>query len=148
MTTSEPRARPVRILLVEDNPGDVRLVRQALKASSFDIRLTVVEDGAEAVARLTRDDPHAATVRPDLVLLDLDLPGLDGHAVLAAIKTDPRLHGIPVCVLTSSADRADVVAAYEAQANAYVTKPRRLDDFLETVAEIERFWLSTAALPL
>ena len=139
--------RPWRLLLVEDNPGDVLLVRRCLAASGVDVELVVIEDGDEALAHLHRQGNHSGAPRPDVVLLDLDLPGRDGHQVLAAIKDDPDLRTIPVCILTSSARPEDVTAAYDGRANSYVTKPRDLDGFQAAVADIARYWLDTVELP-
>lgn len=145
--SGEPVAGPVRVLLVEDNPGDVRLIREGLIDGRLDVDVTVVEDGAEALAYLYRQGDHRGAVRPDMILLDLDLPQRDGREVLAVIKSDARLRSIPVCVITSSADDEDVSAAYDSHANSYVTKPLELDRFLDAIRQIERFWFATAALP-
>jgi two-component system, chemotaxis family, response regulator Rcp1 len=131
----------VRILLVEDNPGDVRLVRESLRECGLPHRLTVAMDGVEALERL-----HGAE-RPDVILLDLNLPRKDGLEVLEEVKADPGLRSIPVVVLSSSDAQDDVAAAYALHANCYVTKPVDLDQFLEVVATIQRFWMGVAKLP-
>jgi CheY-like chemotaxis protein len=142
-----PRAAPFDVLLVEDNPGDVDLTREALEEADPRVRLAVARDGEEALAVLRREGAHAGAPRPDLILLDLNLPRLDGHAVLAAIKADPALRAIPVVVLTSSAADVDVSRAYGSNANSYVTKPLVLEHFLDVVRGIDRFWFTVAKLP-
>ena len=139
--------RLVRILLVEDSPEDVLLTREALKDATIDHELHVAGDGREAMAFLRREPPHEDAPRPDLVLMDLNLPGMDGRQVLAAIKTDPRLQLIPVVVLTTSVSESDLLNAYENSANAYVRKPVNLDRFIEVVRQIDNFWLDVATLP-
>lgn len=141
------RAAPFDVLLVEDNLGDVDLTREAFEDASPSVRLTVARDGEEALAMLRREDAYTRARRPDLVLLDLNLPKLDGHGVLAAIKGDPALRAIPVVVLTSSAADQDVVRAYGLSANCYVTKPIVLEQFLDVVRSIDRFWFAVAKLP-
>jgi two-component system, chemotaxis family, response regulator Rcp1 len=131
----------VRILLVEDNPGDVRLVRESLRESGLPHRLAVAMDGVEALERLRGPE------RPDVMLLDLNLPRKDGREVLAEVKSDPGLRSIPVVVLSSSDAQDDVSAAYALHANCYVTKPVDLDQFLDVVATIQRFWMGVAKLP-
>lgn len=138
---------PVDVLLVEDSAADAELTREALVAGDGDTRLHEVRDGIEALAFLRRVPPFEAAPRPVLILLDLNLPRMDGRMVLAEIKRDPALRSIPVVVLTSSAAEQDVMAAYDLNANCYVTKPLNLDDFLAAVRAVRRFWLSTAALP-
>lgn len=137
---------PVEILLVGDNPGDVRLVREALRGATPPHRLSVVPDGVAAVAFLRREGAHATAPRADLVLLDLNLPRLDGRAVLRALKADPTMWRIPVVVLSNSSDAADVAAAYDLGASAFVTKPLDLDDFLAAVGGIAAFWGGVATL--
>ncbi len=139
--------RPIEILLVEDNPGDVRLVQEALKDGKVLNRMSVAWDGAEALAFLRREAEHAGAPRPDLILLDLNLPARSGHEVLAEIKRDPEFKRIPVVILTSSRAEADVVKAYDRHANCYVTKPVTLTEFLGVVRTIERFWLTIVELP-
>ena len=141
------RARPVEILLVEDNPGDVRLTIEALRDGKVHNNLNVARDGVEALAYLRREAPFTSTVRPDLILLDLNLPRKDGREVLAEIKADPELKTIPVVVLTTSRAEQDVLRSYELQANCFVTKPVDLDQFIEVVKSIENFWLTVVRLP-
>ena len=138
---------PVEILLVEDNPGDVLLTREALKDNKLRVNLTVVADGEEAVACLQRRGRFAAAPRPDLILLDLNLPRKDGRQVLADIKADKRLESIPVVILTSSQAEEDVVKAYHLRANCYVQKPLDLDQFIKVVRSIENFWFTVVKLP-
>lgn len=139
--------KPIEILLVEDNPGDVRLAVEALRDAKVANRLHVVEDGVEAMSFLRREGRYADVPRPDLILLDLNLPRRDGREVLAEIKQDVDLKRIPVVVLTSSAAEQDVVQAYNLYANCYITKPVDLDQFLEVVKSIEDFWLMVVKLP-
>jgi CheY-like chemotaxis protein len=144
---AEPEGRPVEVLLVEDNPGDVRLMRESLRDGKVHVRLTVAADGEEALALLRREGPYAGAARPDLILLDLNLPRKDGREVLAEIKADPRLHRIPVVVLTSSQAETDIAISYDLNANCYVTKPVGLQQFMAVVRSIEEFWLSVVKLP-
>lgn len=139
----------VEILLVEDSPGDVRLTREALKNSRVPNRLHVVGDGVEALAFLRRQGPYTATaaVRPDLILLDFNLPRKSGREVLADIKADPDLRRIPVVVLTTSQAEEDIRHAYDLHANCFITKPVDFDVFLDVVRSIEDFWLTTVKLP-
>jgi two-component system, chemotaxis family, response regulator Rcp1 len=139
--------RPVEILLAEDNPGDVRLTREALREGKVHNNLAVASDGVEAIAYLRREGEHAEAVRPDLILLDLNLPRKDGREVLAEIKADPALRNIPVVVLTSSQAEEDIVRAYDLHANCYVTKPVDLDQFIRVVEAIEDFWFTIVKLP-
>jgi two-component system, chemotaxis family, response regulator Rcp1 len=143
----QAESRPVEILLVEDNPGDVRLTREALKEGKVRNNLNVAQDGVEALAYLRREGRHAGAVRPDLILLDLNLPRMDGREVLAAIKADPELRPIPVVILTSSQAEQDIVRAYDLHANCYVTKPVDLDQFITVVKSIEDFWFAIVKLP-
>ena len=140
-------ARPVELLLVEDNPGDVELTRLALEDGKVRNNLHVVADGEEAMAFLRQEGSHAGARRPDLVLLDLNLPKKDGHEVLTEIKADPDLCNIPVIVLTTSEAEKDVLSAYEQRANAYIVKPVDLDQFFHVVRSIEGFWLTVVRLP-
>lgn len=135
------------ILLVEDNPADAELTREALAESRRDNLLCVVRTGEDAVAFLRREGHHVTALRPDLVLLDLNLPGLDGCGVLAEIRRDAELRSTPVVVLSSSAAPDDVVAAYRLGANCFVTKPLDLERYLATVRAIEQYWLAVATLP-
>ena len=137
----------VDILLVEDNPGDVRLTREALREAKFQNELYVAEDGVEAIAFLRRQGKYAGAVRPDLILLDLNLPRKDGREVLAEIKEDADLKRIPVVVLTTSQAEADIVRAYNLHANCYINKPVDIEQFLTVVKSIEDFWLAIVKLP-
>jgi CheY-like chemotaxis protein len=138
---------PIEILLVEDNPGDARLAIEALREAKVGNRLNVVQDGVEAVAFLRREGRHAQAPRPDLVLLDLNLPRKDGREVLAEIKGDADLKRIPVVVLTTSKAEQDILKMYELHANCYITKPVDLDQFMNVVRSIEEFWLTVVKLP-
>ena len=139
--------RPVQILLVEDNPGDVGLTLEALKEATVLNKLTVVKDGIEALSLLRRQGQHAHAARPDLILLDLNLPKKDGREVLAEIKADDNLKRIPVIILTTSQNEQDVVKSYNLHANCYITKPLDLDQFIKVVKSIEDFWLGIVVLP-
>ena len=141
------RARPVEILLVEDSPGDVQLTVEALRDARVHNTLHVVTDGEEALAFLRRQGPWAEAPRPDLVLLDLNLPRKSGREVLAEVKADPDLRRIPVVILSTSENPDDIRAAYDLAANCYVTKPQDLDEFIGAVRAIDTFWLSLAKLP-
>ncbi len=138
---------PVEILLVEDNPGDVRLTIEALKEAKVYNRLSVAGDGVEAMAFLRREGKYADSPRPDVILLDLNLPRKDGREVLAEVKTDPQFKNIPVVVLTTSRAEEDVLKAYELNANCYITKPVDFQQFLIVVRSIEDFWLTVVKLP-
>ncbi len=138
---------PIKILLVEDNPGDVRLTREVLLATNHSIHLLVARDGEEAVAMLKRDGARAHAPRPDLILLDLNLPKMDGREVLACIKADADLKTIPTVILTTSEAEQDVAKSYELQANCYITKPVQLDAFESIVRSINNFWLTRVKLP-
>ena len=139
--------KPVEILLVEDSPGDVRLTKEALKDSKVANTLTVAEDGVEAMALLRRKGKYSEAVRPDLILLDLNLPRKDGRQVLAELKADENMRSIPVIVLTTSLAEEDIIRTYNLHANCYITKPVDLDKFLNVVRTIEDFWLSIVKLP-
>ena len=143
----EPRARPVEILLVEDNPGDVRLTVEALREGKVRNNLTVASDGVEALAYLRRKGRYDGASRPDLILLDLNLPRKDGREVLAEIKQDDELKTIPVVVLTTSSAEQDVLRSYDLHANCYITKPVDLDQFITVVKSIRQFWLTIVTLP-
>lgn len=140
-------SRPVEILLVEDSLGDVRLTREAFKEGKLTNNLHVVHDGEAALEFLRREGAHKEAVRPDLILLDLNLPKKDGREVLAAIKADDNLKRIPVVILTTSKAEQDVLRAYDLHANCYVTKPVDLEQFLLVVKMIEEFWLQIVKLP-
>jgi chemotaxis family two-component system response regulator Rcp1 len=139
--------RPIEILMVEDNPGDVRLTQEALKSCKVLNTVHVVEDGVAALDYLHRRPPYEAAPRPDLVLLDLNLPRMDGREVLAAMKSDPVLKVIPVVVLTTSEAEEDVLRAYRLAANCYVSKPVDLHQFTRIVQGLEEFWLTIVTLP-
>ena len=144
---SSKTTQPVNILLVEDNPGDVRLTKEALKESNMLNALHVVVDGVEALAFLHREGDYADAPRPDLILLDLNMPRKDGREVLAEIKADEDLARIPVVILTTSQAEEDVVRSYDLHANCYITKPVDLEQFIKVVTMIEGFWLSMVKLP-
>jgi chemotaxis family two-component system response regulator Rcp1 len=144
---SEQSGRPVEILLVEDSPGDVRLTREALREGKIRNNLSVVPDGVEAMAFLRREGRYAGAPRPDVILLDLNLPRKDGREVLVEIKADDRLRRIPVVILTTSADERDVLRAYELHANCYITKPVDFEQFITVIRAIENFWLTVVTLP-
>jgi two-component system, chemotaxis family, response regulator Rcp1 len=137
----------IRILLVEDNAGDVRLTREAFKDAKVHLDLHVVNDGVEAMDFLHRREPYAGCPRPDLILLDLNLPCKDGREVLMEIKTDPLLKTIPVVILTTSGSQEDIERSYELYANCYISKPVELEGFLSVVRSIDDFWLSAVKLP-
>ena len=139
--------KPARILMVEDNEGDVLLTRLALKDSKILVELDVVEDGVEAIDYLRHRGRHAGTLRPDLILLDLNLPRMDGREVLAEVKSDPALRRIPVVILSGSAAEEDLVRAYDLHANCYVVKPVGAEEFAKIVKSIPTFWLSVVSLP-
>lgn len=139
--------KPIEILLVEDNPGDVRLTMEALKEGKVINNLTVIKDGADALAFLRRQGQYANAPRPHLIVLDLNLPKKDGREVLAEIKADDSLKRIPVVVLTTSQDEQDVLRSYNLHANCYITKPVELEQFIQVVKSIEDFWLGIVVLP-
>jgi CheY-like chemotaxis protein len=140
--------RPIEILLIEDNPGDVRLTQEVLKDAKVSNNLSVVQDGVEALAFLHREGRYEDAPRPDIILLDLNLPRMDGRELLAEIKADQTLMHIPVLVLTTSEADADVLKAYNLHANCYIVKPLELDRFIEIMEAIEHFWLNIAELPV
>lgn len=139
--------KTIEVLLVEDSPGDVRLTREAFRDADVSIRLHVASDGVEAMAFLRRQDEHIHAPRPDLILLDLNLPRMDGREVLAQVKEDPSLKTIPTVILTTSEAEADIMKSYELQANAYLSKPVQLDAFESLVNSIKDFWLTRVKLP-
>jgi two-component system, chemotaxis family, response regulator Rcp1 len=141
------RARVLRILLVEDSPADIELTRQALAEAKFANEVIVVSDGETAGEFLRRDGVYADSERPDLILLDLNLPRKDGRELLVEIKSDPELRVIPVVVLTTSASDEDVDHAYRAHVNAYIRKPVRLVDFINVVQAIDEYWFGIVTLP-
>ena len=144
--TDRPRRR-LGVLLVEDDPGDVVIAQEALLAGHVDSRLEVVSDGVEAIAYLRREGEYAEAPRPDLILLDLNLPRKSGHEVLAEVKSDPVLRSIPVVVLTTSSAVEDVSRSYNRHANVYVTKPVDFDHFTDVIKQIDDFFLTVAQLP-
>ena len=138
---------PIEILLVEDNPGDIRLTQEALKEGRIHNNLNVVRDGISALDYLQQKGAYTKATRPDLILLDLNLPKMDGREVLAKIKSDPRLKRIPVVILTTSKNEEDILKTYNLHANCYITKPVDLEQFFEVVRSIEDFWLTIVRLP-
>ncbi|MCF8066152.1 MAG: response regulator [Desulfarculaceae bacterium] len=142
-----PMEKPANILLVEDNPGDARLAQEALKENKVANSLHWVDDGVKALEFLHREGPYADAPRPDVILLDLNLPRKDGREVLAEIKDDPDLKRIPVVVLTVSQAEEDILKTYDLHANCYITKPLDLERFLEVVQQVENFWLTIVKLP-
>jgi CheY-like chemotaxis protein len=146
-TTGEGGGTRTEILLVEDSPGDVRLTREAFRDAKTPINLSVASDGVEAMAFLRREGPHVGAPRPDFILLDLNLPRMDGREVLAQIKADDDLKSIPTIILTTSSAEADIVRSYQLQANAYLTKAPQLDEFESLVLSISDFWVTKVKLP-
>lgn len=144
---NEDDGRIIHILLVEDSPSDAELTKEALGEAKVANRLTLVEDGIQALRFLRQLAPYENASRPDLILLDLNLPRKDGREVLTEIKADPQLRTIPVVVLTTSQAEQDVLQAYELQANCYITKPVDFSQFLKVVRSIEDFWLAVVRLP-
>jgi chemotaxis family two-component system response regulator Rcp1 len=138
---------PLEVLLVEDSPGDVRLTREALRDANRAVQLHVALDGVDAMAFLRREGAHSGAHRPDLILLDLNLPKMDGREVLAQIKADPNLRTIPTIILTTSDAEADILKSYQLQANCFLSKPVQLEAFESLVKSINDFWLTKAKLP-
>ena len=147
MSAIEGNGSPMDVLLIEDSPGDVRLTQEAFRDANPSIRLHVATDGVEAMSFLKRLNGHANAPRPDLILLDLNMPRMDGREVLAQIKVDERLRTIPTVILTTSEAEGDVVRSYELQANCYLCKPVQLDAFEGLVKSINEFWLTKVRLP-
>ena len=147
MTAPAVRNGVVNVLLVEDSPGDVRLTREAFRDVNPQIELHVATDGVDALAFLSREGTYGAAPRPDFILLDLNLPKLDGREVLSRIKKDPKFSTIPTIILTTSDAEADILRSYELRANCYLTKPVEFDRFERVVKSINEFWLTTATLP-
>jgi chemotaxis family two-component system response regulator Rcp1 len=147
MTEKDAVSPPIDILLVEDNPGDVRLTKEALKEGKVYNNLHWAKDGVEALEFLRREGIHKKAPRPDIILLDLNLPKKDGREVLSVIKNDDQLKNIPVVVLTTSKAEEDVLRSYALHANCYVTKPVDLEKFIVVVQSIDRFWLTVVTLP-
>ena len=141
------RGKPIEILLAEDNPGDARLTVEGFRDAKVKNNITVVEDGKEALAYLRHEGPYANVALPDLILLDLNMPKKDGREVLAEIKADEKLRQIPVLVFTVSSAEKDILAAYNLQASAFITKPIDLDEFITVVRSLEEFWLTIVKLP-
>ncbi len=137
----------VHILLVEDNPGDARLILEALKESKLKTNVSMVTDGVEAMAFLRREGRYANALRPDIMLLDLNLPRKDGRELLEEVKSDPDFKLIPVLVLTTSSSSDDILSSYERHANSFITKPADMDEFMEVVRSVESFWFDIAKLP-
>lgn len=144
---SKASGRPIEILLVEDNPGDVRLTQEALKEGKVLNRLSVVKDGVEAIFFLKKKEKYKDAPRPDLILLDLNLPKKNGREVLGEIKRDPEFMRIPVVILTISRDEQDILKSYDLHANCYIIKPVDLNQFINVVKSIEDFWLTIVKLP-
>ncbi|MGD9609374.1 MAG: response regulator [Desulfovibrionaceae bacterium] len=140
-------ATPVRILLMEDDPGDVELILEALRDAKIALAIDHVPDGEEGMRFLRKEGAYAGAVRPDLVLLDLNMPRMDGREVLEALKGDKGLRSIPVVILTTSDAEQDIMASYDLGANCYLKKPLGLDDFLHVVKSVENFWLTLVKLP-
>ena len=140
--------RPIEILLVEDNPGDIRLTKEALRTARTPNHLHIAEDGVEAMARLFRRGKYVNSPPPDLILLDLNLPRKDGREVLAEIKADPAFKRTPVIIMTTSQAEPDIIRAYDLQANCYIIKPMDYERFQAIIRAIESFWLTVARLPL
>jgi chemotaxis family two-component system response regulator Rcp1 len=140
-------SKPLQVLLVEDNPGDADLTRESLESSPFAVELTVAINGAQAIEFVHRQGKFTSAPRPDLILLDMNLPGFDGRVVLADIKRDPELKRIPVCMLTSSKSEKDVGDSYDLGANCYVVKPLGFKTFQEIVLTVQSFWFTTVKLP-
>jgi len=145
--SNEMIGKPVEILLVEDNPGDVRLAQEAFKESKVRNNIYIAGDGVEAMEFLRKQGIYARAPRPDLILLDLNLPRKDGREVLAEVKQDPNLRRIPVVILTVSKAEEDVLKSYDLHANCYITKPIDLEQFLKVVKSVEDFWLTIVKLP-
>jgi chemotaxis family two-component system response regulator Rcp1 len=138
---------PIEVLLVEDSPGDIRLTREAFRDANGSVHLHVAHDGVEAMSFLRREGANVDAPRPDLILLDLTMPRMDGREVLAHIKDDDSLKAIPTVILTTSQEKADIVKSYRLQANCYLSKPVQLDEFQSIVKSINDFWLTKAKLP-
>lgn len=147
MSAGREAARPIEVLLVEDNPGDVRLTREAFRNARMERPLHVAADGVEAMAFLRREGEFARSPRPDLILLDLNLPRMDGREVLARIKEDEILRTIPTVILTTSEAESDILKSYQLQANCYLSKPVQLEDFESLIQSVYDFWLTKVKLP-
>ena len=147
MSAIKADGKAIEVLLVEDSPGDVRLTQEAFRDTNMSIHLHVANDGVEAMAFLRREGIHATAPRPDFILLDLNLPKMDGREVLAHIKEDENLQTIPTVILTTSEAEADIVKSYQLRANCYLSKPVQLMEFENLVKSINNFWLTQAKLP-
>jgi CheY-like chemotaxis protein len=147
VTATQDEGTPIEVLLVDDDPGDVLMTQEAFEDHKVSNRLTVVSDGAEALSYLRREGQYADATRPDLILLDLNLPKRDGREVLEEIKADEDLGRIPVVVLTTSAADQDILRSYQLHANAYVTKPVDFDSFISVIRQIDEFFVSVVKLP-
>jgi chemotaxis family two-component system response regulator Rcp1 len=147
MNPCQTSIRPIEILLVEDSPSDALLTKKAFEGARLINRLHVVEDGIEALKFLRKESPYADALRPDLILLDLNLPKKDGREVLAEIKEDEDLKVIPVVVLTTSHAEEDIMKSYKLHANCYITKPVNFDSFTEAITTLEKFWFAVVTLP-
>lgn len=147
MAVKEDKKKVVQILLVEDNPGDQRLTTEVFHDSKICNRIHIVSDGVEALAFLRKEGKYASVPTPDFILLDLNMPRKDGREVLAEVKADKSLSGIPVVILTTSQAEEDIIRAYDLQANCYITKPVGLEQFLKVVRQLETFWFGIANLP-
>jgi len=147
VTIIERKKGPTVVLLVEDSPGDVRLTKEAFREANDSIQLHVASDGVEAMAFLRREGEHLGAPRPDIILLDLNLPKMDGREVLAHIKEDASLKTIPIVILTTSISEIDIVKSYQLSANCYLSKPVQLQDFESLVRSISEFWLTHVTLP-
>jgi CheY-like chemotaxis protein len=147
MKVVEEKAKLLEVLLVEDSPGDVRLTQEAFRDANSSIRLHVAADGVEAMVFLRHEGPHVDAPRPDIILLDLNLPKMDGREVLAHIKEDENLKTIPIVILTTSEAEADILKSYQLRANCYLSKPVQLDEFERLVKSINDFWLTDVRLP-
>lgn len=141
------KTRPIEILLVEDNPGDIRLTQEVLKEGKIQNNLRIVENGVEAISFLHKDGKYSSAITPDLILLDLNLPKKDGREVLQDVKNDDELKKIPIVVLTTSQAEEDILNVYNLKANCYISKPVDLDEFINVVKSVEDFWLSIVKLP-
>lgn len=146
-TSQRPAGVPIEILLVEDNPGDIRLTQEGFKECRVQNHIHVARDGVEAMDFLKQSGEHENAPRPDLILLDLNLPKMSGHEILAEIKKDEELRSIPVIVLTTSSTHEDILASYDLQASSFITKPVEFTKFLEVLKELELYWLSVVKLP-
>jgi CheY-like chemotaxis protein len=147
MTDQAETSTPLNVLLVEDSPGDARLTREAFREANASIHLHVVVDGVEAMAFLKQENPYLHAPRPDIILLDLNLPKMDGREVLARVKNDPALKTIPTIILSTSEAPADILKSYQLQANCYLSKPVQFDAFEKLVISINDLWLTKAKLP-